>query len=353
MTTTVQIATGAYTSFGGATGVRLLELSLPDGADGAPTVRELAQIPATDPSYVRWSEDGTLLYAVQETSPAHLLAIRVPEQGTGAELAGELTLQGSGACHVALGRPGTLLVADYGSGHVETVSLDAEGLPVEVIDVEDHHDNADGADPHPHQVRPLDRTDLLAVPDLGLDHVYLYRQDSVGRLGLDGQIAFPRGSGPRHFAADHESQHLFVACELNGSIALAVRAEVPEPSAGLQVMRPAQHEWSVRASVTASGGAEENAVSHIELTADEHHLLVANRGPDSLSLFSLAGMRPERVAEVSVGAHPRHFTQIGEHVLVAAQHAGRIDVLRRAGDELAALPGGIDAPGVSCIAPRP
>src|SRR5690606_2801204 len=112
MTTTVQIATGAYTSFGGATGVRLLELSLPDGADGAPTVRELAQIPATDPSYVRWSEDGTLLYAVQETSPAHLLAIRVPEQGTGAELAGELTLQGSGACHVALGRPGTLLVAD-------------------------------------------------------------------------------------------------------------------------------------------------------------------------------------------------------------------------------------------------
>src|SRR5699024_6104212 len=61
----------------------------------------------------------------------------------------DLELSGSGGCHLALGRDrSTLVVSDYGSGTVETVRLDADGLPVELIDVDDHHDHADGLDPH-------------------------------------------------------------------------------------------------------------------------------------------------------------------------------------------------------------
>src|SRR5690625_6795983 len=40
--------------------------------------------------------------------------------------------------------------------------------------------------------------------------------------------------------------------------------------------------WSVTSTVPASGGEGENFVSHLELTADESALLVANRGPDTL-----------------------------------------------------------------------
>src|SRR5699024_10294997 len=48
-----------------------------------------------------------------------------------------------------------------------------------------------------------------------------------------------------------------------------------------------------------------------------------------LSLLSLDALRPLLVAETAVGAHPRHFTQLGDLVLVAAQEGDRIDVLRR------------------------
>ena len=96
-----------------------------------------------------------------------------------------------------------------------------------------------------------------------------------------------------------------------------------------------------------------NAVSHVELTGDESALLVANRGPDTLSMLSLDAMRPLLLTEVEVGAHPRHFTQLGDLVLVAAQEADRIDVLRRRREELCPLGEPIPAPSVACLALRP
>lgn len=105
--------------------------------------------------------------------------------------------------------------------------------------------------------------------------------------------------------------------------------------------------------IPASGREGENAVSHIELSADDSFLLVANRGPDTLSLLSLTLMRPQLVAEIEVGAHPRHFMQWGELVLVAAQEGDRIDVLRRSEERLERVGEPIPAPSVACLAARP
>ena len=74
------------------------------------------------------------------------------------------------------------------AGSVVTVRLDADGIPVEQIDLDDHRDHSDLEEPHPHQVIALPGTSLLAVPDLGLDRVFLYRQDAAGMIAdLDGQ----------------------------------------------------------------------------------------------------------------------------------------------------------------------
>src|SRR5699024_8585647 len=99
MSRTVLIATGSYSSTerGRGRGIELLSLEVGDHADGhdtALTVSRRAAVELPDPSFVLWSPDG--------------------------------------------------------SGTVETVRLDADGLPVELIDVDDHHDHADGLDPHPH-----------------------------------------------------------------------------------------------------------------------------------------------------------------------------------------------------------
>ncbi|MCS6711266.1 beta-propeller fold lactonase family protein [Brachybacterium sp. EF45031] len=343
-TSEIIVATGSYTSEerGRGTGVDLLAVT----EQGA--VRRLTQVPLEDPSFVVWSADGTLLHVVHETDPTRVSTLRVSADGTEAEVVADLTLRGSGGCHIALGARGrTLVVANYGSGSVETIALSEEGLLAELIDLDDHG-RADGRrrfrDPHPHQVTALPGTSLLAVTDLGLDAVFLYEQSPWGSLDLQGQVMFPRGSGPRHLATDHEAAELHLACELDGTVTTAVRRRNPETG---------EISWVSRGSVRSTRHDGDCAPSHIEITRHENNLLVANRGPDTLAALSLGQMRPTIIDEIEVGAHPRHFTRVGELTLVAAQEGDRIDVLAWNGDRLRVVADPFPSPSVTCIAPRP
>lgn len=356
MSTTALIAAAGYSrsGTGRGPGIELLRLSQ-DGESVVPTVERLAVVDLPDPSFVLWSRDGSLLYAVLESEPTRVVAVRVNADGDEARIVGDVAVEGRGGCHLSYGSdPSTLVIAQYGAGTVATVRLDAEGVPVEQIDLDDHHDHSDGAAPHPHQVVALPGTELLAVPDLGLDRVLLYRQNLEGMIDLAGEIPLRSGSGPRHLAPDHESEQLHISCELSGMVATADREEVTPPRPGTAAPQGrATHRWSVRSMIPASGREGENAVSHIELSADDSFLLVANRGPDTLSLLSLTLMRQQLVAEIEVGSHPRHFMQWGELVLVAAQEGDRIDVLRRSEERLERVGEPIPAPSVACLAARP
>lgn len=364
MTTTAVIAAGSYSrrGTGRGPGIELLGLSI-DEATGAPAVERLAVVDLPDPSFVLWSEDGTLLHAVLEGDPTRVVAVRVSPDGREAEVIGDLVVDGTGGCHLSRGTdPSTLIIAQYGAGTVATVRLDDAGAPIEQIDLDDHRDLRDSGDnsvesdlegPHPHQVVALPGTQLLAVPDLGLDRVLLYRQDATGMIDLAGEIPLSRGSGPRHLVADHESEQLHISCELSGMVATAARRSVETSRTAPTALNGTALSWSVRSMIPASGREGDNALSHIELADDDGMLLVANRGPDTISLLSLTMMRPQIVAEIEVGAHPRHFTQLGDLVLVAAQEGDRIDVLRRKDETLSIAADPIPAPSVSCLAVRP
>ncbi|PWH07767.1 3-carboxymuconate cyclase [Brachybacterium endophyticum] len=346
------IATGCYSSAGSGRGrgIELLEWSPEQGA------RVLATVDLPDPSFVIWSADGTLLHAVLETSPTRVVTLRPGADAASLEVIADITLRGEGGCHLALGPDGrTLIVAEFGSGTVETILLDEDGVPAELIDLDDHHDFAEGRTPHPHQSVLLPESDLIAITDLGLDRVLLYRQDRLdGHIDLAAELALPTGSGPRHLAADHESSELHISCELSGKVATAMRKP---PGTGERSFvgdgSSIESTWDVTSNVAASGIEGENAVSHLELSADEHHLLVANRGPNTLSVLDRGQQAPQLLAEIGVGAHPRHFTQTQGHILVAAQEADRIDVLRLDGGDLEVAAEPIPSASVSCLAPRP
>jgi len=82
-----------------------------------------------------------------------------------------------------------------------------------------------------------------------------------------------------------------------------------------------------RSSVPASrlAGAGDNAPSELTLGPDARFCYVANRGPDTVAVFSLAGSEPELVDEVSCeGRHPRHMAVVREHLYVANQESGSV-----------------------------
>lgn len=358
MTSPRIIATGSYTTTGSGRGkgVELLRWTPAADGSGAGEAERLAQLELEDPSFLLWSRAGDLLYAITETSPSRLLALRPADDLASLEIAAELVLSGSGGCHLALGAvPGTLIVAEYGSGHVETVRLDDSGLPVEIHDCENHHDFADGRTPHPHQAVVLPTTSLIAVPDLGLDRVMVYRQSRDGSLELSSEVSFQRGIGPRHLVSDAEAHELHIAGEGLGGLATAVR----RASTGRAITGAWTEEteesltWAVTSAVPGSEREGLNNVSHVEMTDDEHLVLVANRGPDTLAAFDRGGQIPQLCSEIEVGAHPRHFAQIGRTILVAAQEADRIDQIRLEGRRLVIAGAAIPSPSVSCIAPRP
>lgn len=355
MTRTIQIATGCYSRSGTGRGRGITIQTLTVGPETL-QLDERANVDLPDPSFVLWSPDGRLLYTVTETVRSRLLALRVDDDGR-AEVAAQLDLDGKHPCHLGYAaNPSALIIAHYGSGEIETVRLSPDGLPVESIDLDRHgdaEDRASGLEAHAHEVVRLPGTDLLAVPDLGMDRVYLHRQDAAGHVDHAGEITLRRGSGPRHVAADHEAGAIYISCEHSGELATAHRLPAANAAESHYGARSAEQRWSVRSVVPASGSSDTNLPSHIELSADEETLLIANRGPDTLALFTLAGDRPELVDEIAVGTHPRHFARVDDLVLVAAQTADRIDAVRVRGQRLESAGDPVACPSVSCIAVRP
>jgi 6-phosphogluconolactonase len=153
----------------------------------------------------------------------------------------------------------------------------------------------------------------ILVTDLGSDTVRVYALDRDGRLianiaaSLD---AFP-GAGPRHLAFHPDGRHVFVVNELDSTVCVLRRED------DAFVMTHRVPTWP-------SGQGGQNLAGAIRVSPSGRHVLVSNRGHDSLavlrfdqdaSALSLAGITPD------VGECPRDFivTPDGRHVIVAGQ----------------------------------
>ena len=183
------------------------------------------------------------------------------------------------------GAPGGAVaaVANYADGSVALVALDAEGMPGDDPIV--HRFSGSGPNkerqegPHAHFV--WFAGDELYVVDLGSDTVH--RLDLAGNLL--GAITFTPGSGPRHVAAGRPGSgwwrsSLMPRCAASGRSGTA----------------PGHR--SVKLKRAESEGL--NYPSHIACSADGSLVYVANRGPNTIAVFSVdeAG-ELTRVAEVA------------------------------------------------------
>ncbi len=287
--------------------------------------------------------DLPVLYAVSEIADGTVTAFDVAADG-GLTNRGTWSTGGGSPCHLAVVTPSRgsawLAVANYGTGSVAGLPLDAQGIPDGRLDLAVHTghgpDETRQEAPHAHMVVAADEG-VLAV-DLGADRVLYHPLDpETGRFGTTIEMAvLTPGAGPRHLATDR-SGRIHVVGELDRTVT---------------TFDPAPTPWRQLGRVLSSTSAAQP--SEIDVSVAGRFLYVGNRGPDTVAVLRLDGEKVELTAEVpSGGSWPRHFAIVDRHLYVANERSDQVAVFTL--DPETGVPeptgGGFSTPTPTCIAP--
>jgi 6-phosphogluconolactonase len=304
-----QIFIGGYTSEmgGGSAGL--------SGRSGSDPNTETGTAGLQSPTYVVKHPTQPWLYAVSESTPGTVSALRYDERGP--HLINTVESGGDGGCHLAFDHSGKfVVVAHYTSGSIASFRIEDNGALSERIGLLQF--SGSGPDPerqdaaHAHQVVSVGTA--LLVPDLGTDSIHIVRIDDDGNLDpATDSIILPPGSGPRHLLLS--GQYLVVACELSAVLWVgALDAEV----------------GSEGVSVPTSARETDQRVYPSAIAQYGDQIVIANRGADTLSFFTLdASGTPHPLVEIDCGgAWPRDLTVDDDQLWVANQVGNNVTVIK-------------------------
>jgi 6-phosphogluconolactonase len=296
---TVSYAVGTYTS-GSSEGLYELQFNRQT------LTAELELIAAMEnPSYVLRADDQ--LIVTNETGDG---AISIIEQ----QQLSQALPAAAHTCHAAISADGEwLAAANYSGGSSSVYKKDNEEFSAyHTFQHSGHGANPDRQEgPHAHWVGWLSDNSLLAV-DLGTDEIYQHVPTTKTSVTVyQGQP----GDGIRHLAMTADEKRIFVVNELSNSVVSAQRDDN-----GIFIE---QHRTSLLPKDYQGGQA-----SHISLNSSESRLYVANRGHNSIAVFSVAEDNSLQLLQHRsvAGDWPRMFLvdEQNEVVLVANQNSGNI-----------------------------
>jgi 6-phosphogluconolactonase len=279
-----------------------------------------------NPSYLALSPDGRALYACDESADdgdrtGGTVTAFARDPGTGALTPQTCRPSGAGACHVVLDPSGRyVLAANYVSGSVSVFPIGADGDIGEPTAVVQH----EGTSVHPrrqtaahaHMIGLDPRTGDVLVPDLGMDAVLGYTLGDDGTLTERPELRIdaPAGAGPRHLVFHPDGERLYVLCELDSTV-LALRRD------GDGFRRTAV------VPTLPAGSTEPNLTAAIRVGTSGRHLLVSNRGHDSVAVLRVDGDAPVLVhTEPGRGRYPRELalSPDGRIVLLGNQNSDEL-----------------------------
>ena len=302
---------------GPGVGFTLTHFDTGTGALGAPRF----DARAAAPSYFVLSSDGLHLYACNSVARGGLSAFAV-DPGTGSiRLLNRQASGGEEPCYVSLDHAGRhALVANYDSGTLAVFGILPDGRlgPRTALVRHTGHsvDPIRQARAHPHSIitDPEDRFALSA--DLGEDRIYVYRfEERTGALAPnDPPYASVRlGFGPRHLRFHPNGKWVYATAEMGGSV-IAFNWDADRGTLG---------EIQTISSVPA-GFHGVNTTAEILIHPGGRYLYVSNRGPDTLTVFSIdqeTGWLSRIQSVPSGGRMPRSLSfDPGGRWLVVANH---------------------------------
>ncbi|CAD6557575.1 6-phosphogluconolactonase [Paraburkholderia metrosideri] len=223
----------------------------------------------------------------------------------------------------------TLLGANYNSGSVSSVAVNADGSMgplVSTIAETGSGPSRRQMSAHAHSIA-IDPSGRYALaPDLGADRVFIYRFDrATHALSKDNgpgphEFIAPAGSGPRHLAFGSSGQFVYLLTEMSAEI-MVLRWDATQGRLTLVQSLPT----STQNFRGVKSGAE-IAVSH-----DGRFVYVEDRGENSIVVYRI---RPDSgelslVQRISSGGDkPWGFgiDASGKWLLVANQRSGKVNV---------------------------
>jgi 6-phosphogluconolactonase len=264
------------------------------------------------PSYLAIDRARGRVYALDEATPGRVGAYAIDRRSGALSFLNAVPSGGDGPAFVAVESHGWLLVANYTSGSVAVLRIEADGSLGDLVDVQQ-------AGAEAHMILP-DPTGHVFVPCRGADWVARYRFDAARGSLTPRPPALYRtaaGAGPRHVALHPHGSFAYLLNELDSTMtALAVDADSGVLSA-LQTV-----------SVLPPDFAGTNAAAAVKVHPSGNWLFGSNRGHDSIVVFSLdaSGKMTRRGFAPTGGAKPRDFAlgPAGRSLYVANQGTGTI-----------------------------
>ena len=307
---TLWLYVGTYTnSKTPSEGIYLLELDLASGKlTSKGGVAKLA-----DPSFLAIHPSRKFLYAVNELDNFNgkkgggVSALAI-DAGTGKlKLLNQQSSVGSGPCHLTVDQTGkNVLVANYGSGSVACLPIEADGTLRPASSFIQHEgksvDRGRQSHPHGHSIN-LDRANRFAfAADLGLDKVLIYKFDADKGTLTPNDPAFAKvapGSGPRHFAFHPDGRFAYVISEMANTVTVFAY----DPNYGalteIQTITTLPQDFKGK-SYTAE----------VQVHPSGKFVYGSNRGHDSIAIFKVdpgTGKLTAAGHEPTLGKNPRNF----------------------------------------------
>jgi 6-phosphogluconolactonase len=314
---------------------------------GALTKPELV-IATKNPSFLAIHPNHKFLYTVNEVSDFAGNRTGAASAFTIESSSGKLKLlnqcrTGDGPCHLSIDKTGRqVLVANYGGGSVEVLSIKPDGHLAEsenidsargksqtpVTFIQNHGSSVNPqrqAGPHAHFILPDPRNHFALVCDLGLDKIFAYPFDSkVGTLDAKNAVSLsmPPGAGPRHLAFHPSGKYAYVISEMASTL---TACKYNSRSGKLEVIGAR--------STLPDDFKGQSTCAEVQVHPSGRFVYASNRGDDSIAVFAIdnrnGGLKfVER--EFTRGKTPRHFTlsPSGKWLLCGNQESNNISIFR-------------------------
>ena len=339
---------GTYTDNSRSEGIHLVRMDRKSGK----LWRVGAEDAGPNPSFLAIHTNGRLLYAVNETDQGAVSAFAIDRGTGGLTRLNEQPSGGSAPCYVSVEASGrAVLVANYMGGSVALLPIEANGAlaPARMVQHSGKGPNAERQTaPHAHCIIPDPTNRFVLAADLGVDRVFVYRLD-LDKKSLShvegGDVVMGPGAGPRHIAFHTTRPLVFVANELDSTVA-TLRFDSARGTLSPQGTL----------STVPAGWTGTNYPADIHVATTGRTLYVSNRGHNSIAVFSLADSTGALALEQVIsteGDWPRNFCldPTGRWLLVANQRSNSVVVFARDPDNgrLTPTPQRLAIPSPVCL----